>query len=286
LEQDIHDTNVKKVKWRRAIDYRFGKIEHVLYKLTTDCTAENIHDFRVEIKKLKALIRLFSFSIRETSACKFPKSLNKVYKSLGSLREWQIQKQRITKAAGEMHYVGTLDYKHKIDRKTDVCRRRVIELIRRLRDWKKNRDQIKNNCPEKSGPESISAFIQMKMHAIQDSLLSGDYNDESMHDMRKKLKDVQYILSAAKKEEEIKKHTARLKSVQSVSGNLGNFHDLCIALLMLKKEIKMLHKKTSEKKLLWKIRDNWYTEKVKLRQQTIQSMQALILHHFSEVGTN
>ncbi len=286
MEQDIHDTKVKKEKWQKAIDYRFSKTEHVLHKLTLDCTVENIHDFRVEIKKLKALLRLFSFSIRETSACKFPKPLNKVYKSLGSLREWQIQKQSITKAAGEMHYVEPIVYKLKIDRRTDACRRRVIELIGKLPDLKKNRDQIKNNCPERLSPESISSFIKTKMHAIQDTLLSGDYNDESMHDMRKKLKDVQYILSAAKKEEETNKHSARLKSVQSVSGYLGDFHDLCIALLMLKKELKMLHKETSEKKLLRKIRDNWYAEKVKLRQQTIQSTQALILHHFPESCTN
>jgi len=269
-----------------AIEDRFSKTNHVLHQMTLDCSADHIHSFRVEIKKLKALIRLFSFSIPDPSTCKFPKPLDTLYKSLGSLREWQIQKQNIAKTAEEMHYANQLAYLDIINRKTDSCKRRVMELMGRLPDLKRFMEQIKNNSPGELTPDSIDEFIQMKMLAVQNVLQSGKYDDASMHDMRKKVKDVQYIISGSEKAGRTNEHIARLKSVQYVSAKLGDYHDLCIALILLKKELNKLHKDTDEKKLLRKIKNKWQADKLSLRQRTTDSLQVLIQHHFPEACVN
>jgi len=284
LEQDIHDTTVKKVKWQEAIDYRFSNIEHVLHKLKHDCTTDNIHEIRVQIKKLKALIRLFSFSTTVTSNSKFPKPLNKLYNSLGHLREWQIQKQHITKAADDLHYADSLAYMHKINRKADTCKRRVMKKISRLPDLKRTRDDIKNNSPLDPASRSVLGFVQSKMHTVQLVLQSGKADDESMHDMRKKIKDVQYVISGSGKTSETKKESSRLQSVQKVSGQLGDFHDMSVSLLLLKKELKTVHKDPAEKKLLRKIKGNWQTAKLEQRQQTILLTKSLIQQYFPEFG--
>jgi CHAD domain-containing protein len=284
LEQDIHDTTVKKEKWQEAIDYRFSKIEHVLHKLKHDCTTDNIHEFRVQIKKLKALLRLIGFSMPVASNSRFPKPLNKLYESLGRLREWQIQKQHITKAADELHYTEPLAYVHKIDRKSDACQRRIMKKISQLSDLKKDRDHIKNNCPVALTPKSIIGFIQSKMHAVQLVLLSRKVDDESMHDMRKKIKDVQYVISGSDKTSETNKESSQLQSVQKVSGQLGDFHDMSVSLLLLKKELKTVHKDPAEKKLLRKIKGNWQAAKLEQRQQTILLTKSLIQQYFPEFG--
>jgi CHAD domain-containing protein len=284
LEQDIHNTNVKNVKWQKAIDHRFSKIEHVLHKLTLNYTADNIHDFRVEIKKLKALLRLFSFRMPADSSFRFPKPLNKLYKSLGLLREWQIQKHNIAKAADELHYTETLTYVNKINGKTDICKRRVMQKISKLPDLKKNMEQIKNNCPSELSPKSIVEFIQSKMHAVQLVLLNGEFDDKYMHDMRKKIKDVQYILSGSEKTNETNEASSRLQSIQKVSGQLGDYHDMSVSLLQLKKELKTAHKNPDEKRLLRKIEHYWQAAKLEMRQETILSVRALIQQHFPEFG--
>jgi len=269
-----------------AIEDRFNKTNHVLHKMTLDCTAEHIHSFRVEIKKLKALIRLFSFGVQDPSTCRFPKPLDTLYKSLGRLREWQIQKQNIAKTAEGMQYAKQLAYMDTINRKTNSCKRRVMEIMGQLPDLKKYTEQIKNNNPETLTRISIQEFIRTKMLAVQNILQSGKYDDASMHDMRKKVKDVQYIISGSEKAGETNEQTARLKSVQHVSAKLGDYHDLCITLILLKKEIRKLHKVTDEKKLLRKIKDQWQADKLNLRRRTLDSLQVLIQHHFPEACLN
>jgi CHAD domain-containing protein len=284
LEQDIHNINVKKGKWQKAIDNRFSRIEHDLHKLTLDCTTDNLHDFRVNIKKLKALLHLLSFSLPAASNFMFPKPLDKMYKSLGLLREWQIQKRNITKAADELHYTETLAYVHKIDLKTDEYKRKIRQKISQLPDIESNKDQIKNNSPSEISSKSITGFIQFKMHAVQLVLISGKFDDESMHDIRKKIKDVQYILSGTGKTNETNVVSSRLQSIQKVSGQLGDFHDMSVSLLQLKKELKTVPKNHDEKKLLLKIKDNWQAAKLDMRQQTILSTRALIQQYFPEFG--
>ena len=282
----MHDIELRKEKWQLAIEYRYSKIDLVLQEMILESTADNIHDFRVEIKKLKALIRLLSFNVRNDAPPRFPKSLNNIYKSLGGLREWQIQKQKIGEAAGEMHDPAPLNYLNTIDSKMNLWKRRVRERIRHLTDLKKSFARIKGKCPEKLSPESITGFIQTKIQTIQHLLQNGDCDDESLHEMRKKLKDVQYILSGTEKSDETPEDSSRLKSIQQISADLGDFHDLYIALILLNRELKRHHEETDEKKQLRRIRDKWRAEKETLRLRTIQSTKALIQQNFPELVRN
>lgn len=278
--------DAKKQKWHQVIEHRFNKTELALQKITRDFTGDHIHDFRVEIKKLKAVIRLISYNVPDPVVCKFPKPLNKLYKALGSLREWQIQKTNIVQASGEMHFAIPTNYMHKINLKTFADQRRVMELIQKLPDMKKMKDQIKSNGPDELSPASIIRFIQTKIHAVQVVVKSGKEDDESMHDMRKKIKDIQYVLSGIAKTGEIDEQSSPLESVQEVSGQLGDYHDLCTSLALLKKELQISNTETGEKKMLRKIKESWQAEKLKLRKQTIRSTKALIGLHFSDAVLN
>lgn len=286
MERNIHHTSLKKEKWHGIIEHRFKKTADALQKIEKDCSGDHIHDFRVEIKKLKAFTNLIGYNVPDPAACKIPKPLTKLYKALGSLREWQIQKQNIVKAAGELQFEKPLNYLHKISRETDACQRRVRSLIQRVPDSKKMAERIKNNGPDDLSPASITRFIQTKIQKVQELLQNGNKDDESMHDMRKKIKDVQYILSGLAKTGEIDKASAPLESVQQVSTLLGDFHDLCTTQLLLKKELNINRKETDEKKLLRKIKDNWQAEKLKLRRQTLLATRSLIERHFSEGRLN
>ena len=90
----MKSTDIKKGKWQADLEERFSKIYTLLQKIDNHFENNDIHDYRVEIKKLKALIRLFNFTASESITCRFPKKLNKIYKALGHLREWQIQEKK------------------------------------------------------------------------------------------------------------------------------------------------------------------------------------------------
>ena len=254
--------------------------------MVPECAPEDIHDFRITVKKLKAIIRLFNGVSTRASACRFPKSLNKVYKTLGFMRECQIQKQKILKAAKETGSMEPLIYLNKINRKTELFKQKVIRSIQSLPDVNKKRDQIINDCSEEITDASITRYIQTKMNAIQLLLLNRPCDDEHMHEMRKKIKDIQYIFSGVAKNDHIDVSSSRLRTIQRVSAELGEFHDLCIAIVLLKKELKLHDKERDEQKILRKTKVNWLTEKKRLHQQIIESIELLIRDHVHEFSMN
>jgi CHAD domain-containing protein len=276
----------KKEKLHRTVEHRFDKTETALKKITEDFTEDNIHDFRVEIKKLKAFVRLMGYGIPGNAEPKFPKPLNKFYKALGSLREWQIQKTKILKAAGEMQYSGPQLYVQKIDRKMAASNQKAITLMKKIPDIKKMMEKIHIRDSEEPGAASMVGFIHSRIQRVKEILHSGKKDDESMHEIRKKIKDIQYILSGVGKSGEIEEHSSTLASVQDVSALLGDYHDLCVSVALLKKELNSIPKETSEKKLLLRLEAQWLDEKQKSCEHTIQSTQSLIETHFSEQHLN
>ena len=251
-----------------------------------ECAPDDIHDFRITVKKLKAIIRLFNAVSTRASACRFPKSLNKVYKTLGFMRECQIQKQKILKAANEMGGMEPLIYLKKINRKTELFKQKVIRSIQSLPDVNKKKDQIINDCSEEITGTSITQYIQTKMDAIQLLLRNRQCDDEHMHEMRKKIKDIQYIFSGVAKNDHIPVSSSQLRTIQRVSAELGEFHDLCVAIVLLKKELKLRDKELDEQKILRKTKDNWLTEKNELHQHIIESIQSLIRKNVHEFSMN
>jgi CHAD domain-containing protein len=262
-------------KCQADVEERFNKINLVLQKIIIGFATDDIHDFRVEIKKLKALLRLFSSVAMDPSAYRFPKSMNKVYKAMGHLREWQIQHQKISKSCSERNYIEPVSYLNKIGRKTDLCKLKAGELIRYLPSLEKKKEQIKNHCPEKLPPAAIQSFILTKTQTVHHLLLAGANDDASMHNMRKLLKDVQYTLSDQAKELRTAEGSSRLKAIQKVSGLLGDFHDLCVAVSLINRERKVLHKTSEEKKLLRDIRKRWQIDKENLRQEAFDQCMKL-----------
>lgn len=275
-------TELQKDKWQASVEERFKKINLVLQKVIPDFAPDDIHDFRVEVKKLKALLKLFSSASENPSIFLFPKRLNKVYKTLGHLREWQIQKQKIDRSRSEKNYPGHLPYLNKIDVKTELYKLKAVDLIWDLPSFVQNKEQIKNCCPDKGLTATISAFFHSKMEIIHNMLLSGKRDDESMHEMRKLLKDVQYVLSEAEKKGEPVEGFSRLKTIQKVSGQLGEFHDLYVALALLDRELEDLHNNGKEKDQLQPIQQDWRSEKEKLRQQVMQLLQEMDQRNFPD----
>jgi CHAD domain-containing protein len=277
---------LKKIKLDKALTDRFKKIEAVLDKLKQDSNPNLIHIFRVETKKLKALIRLLRFNLKNPAVVKFPKPLNELYQSMGSLREWQIQKKKIEKACGDLKLSEPKAYLHRINRKTDSCKRRVRKLTNHFQTLKKYLNRILENSPTIFKPETITLFILDKVHSVQLILLSGKFDDESMHEIRKKIKDIQYIISGAAKTGETDEKSSTLKPIQELSAMLGDYHDLCISLELLKKEIETIRIETSEKKLLRQINENWQAEKMKLHKHAIESTRTLVDSYYSERRLN
>lgn len=80
---------------RDIIESRFKKINASFGAVVTDFATEDIHRFRVEIKKLRAFLHATKKGLT------LPKQLKKFYSLASVIRNLQMQQQRIVKAAAE-----------------------------------------------------------------------------------------------------------------------------------------------------------------------------------------
>jgi CHAD domain-containing protein len=270
-------------KWANYLDNRFSKINLVLQKVDNSFNTSDIHDFRVEVKKLKALIRLFNSAVSDPPICHFPKKLNKIYKALGHLREWQIQRQKIISAFEVQNHSTPRFYIDKIRRKTEQHKRKTGKLLNPLPSLEKNKEKIKKHFHFTISPEAKRSFIGKRMKIIHELLTSGANDDDSMHYMRKMLKDAQYTLSGSEKDSETNEEPARLKTIQAVTSQLGELHDLHIALILLKKELNSLKNNSREKILLNTIMRSWQSEKEKIRKETLKDIREIDSANFSNL---
>ena len=80
---------MKKRKTAPVIKHRFNKINKALAKITVDFGSKDIHDFRVEFKKMRAFLRLAA-SDQATGG-----RLHHFFQIAGFIRNLQLQQQRI-----------------------------------------------------------------------------------------------------------------------------------------------------------------------------------------------
>ena len=63
-----------------------------------DDSAEAIHLFRIEIKKLRAFLRLLSLKLKKEDELKLPFKIKKMYKYAGKIRDRQLHRKRMKAA--------------------------------------------------------------------------------------------------------------------------------------------------------------------------------------------
>ena len=73
----------------------YRKLKKQTKTVAEEFDMEAIHQFRVEYKKLRAFLRIISLQHETAGEIKFPKKLKRGYNIIGSVRDLQLQQQRI-----------------------------------------------------------------------------------------------------------------------------------------------------------------------------------------------
>lgn len=74
----------------------FNKIHKLLEHIIDSFNEEAIHEFRKEIKRVRAFLRLFSIEKAEEDKLKISAMMKTFYSYLGIIRNLQLQKKNIT----------------------------------------------------------------------------------------------------------------------------------------------------------------------------------------------
>jgi CHAD domain-containing protein len=223
------DQFMRKHKTAPIIKQRYDKIGKNLEKLLGSFTAEGLHDFRVEFKKLRAFLRLVA-----SERTKAGRHLHRFYQLAGFIRSLQLQQQRIGEAWMDKEhlpksYLDLLDAE--ISAKIDMAQRYAKKNLSVKKEIQKTLARTSHYLSKTSS----TGFTRSAATRLEHLSGARPLSEDLMHEIRKRLKDLSYNRSYIEKEAALilpasltDKH--RLSQVLET---LGKFQDLRSGLALL-----------------------------------------------------
>lgn len=222
--------------------YQFYKEkEEVFHKnfkvINSEPTFHSIHDFRVSIKRIKAIFRLLDMiSFEFNSKIQF-KPYRSVFKPAGNIREVQVNRNTIKL------YKLTPETKSSFtkycDKKEGKSQLRLIEKLS-LFDYdlaKNTKKLIKDSCKEISEDEvrmKTDFFIRERIEAIE-KIASNSPDELSVHQARINLKEISAVIMLLKKMELQGFDKDILHKIKKTEDKLGDWHDKVVLELFIEK---------------------------------------------------
>lgn len=262
---------MKRKQAYKIVHYYFIKLKKYARLFQKEFDEEAFHQFRVNIKKLRAFLRMMRLMAEKPGELKFPHRFKKMYALTGKIRDRQLYLERVN------------------EKKPTYPASKIVALQKEINELKKRKDKllsqkeltviemhIKNNLPTDVGAGLIKNFFAHKLAAIQEIISKNNYKDSKFHDIRKALKDILYIIRIFQNDLKIPLpfpfwSKPELKNAERLSHNLGLFNDAGIALSFVRSpDVKKAGQK--EKVLLSAIRKKWMAEKRKLKKDILRDL--------------
>ena len=234
---------------KRIILLHFRRLRKSYNDIKDAARMEPIHDFRVEYKKLRAFLRLLSFSENQ-HRLKVPGHLKRVYKCGGTVRDLQLHITNLE--GGEKELKMPSGHVHQLKKDLIIAKRNLKKTLSPeiIPETKKEIiDQV-------SGSLTVSVveqFISYKSAEINDILSGRLLRDLDFHQVRKNLKDIIYNAKIITKQPGFHLpwkvwNTEKENSFNELADDLGNFQDIVNQSAFLKR----IREKASEseKKLI------------------------------------
>lgn len=274
---------MKQEQIKQELQRRFKEVCHYYDNMLEDFEVETVHDFRVEIKKLRAFLRLLNAVKISDKTLKIDAGLRDCYHIAGDVRNLQLHRQRIINLCNNFEisvpasYLNLLTTNERL--KQQECRKIVRHIS--LREIEKCLIQDINH---KLSDKAIGQYMVQKKKELEAFFLLPYLSDDDLHGLRKMLKDLLYSLGY------VKAHINLLpafftdkKNIEELANRLGDFYDLCMAVAFLSDDyIEAIE--GEEKDLCRKWRQYFEANKTVLK-QSIASVLYLAAHHADTPGT-
>lgn len=196
---------------------------------------EEVHRFRVAVKKLRALMRLLFYN-KPGKRARVPAPLKDLYRCTGNIRNLQLQEERIVQVTfrGNLwpeNYISFLGSKQQAW-KTEAGKKKHVKPVtsweeKRIRKWMKRLEK-----------KQIRTYAIHQSSLLKNLLLLEHFEDDDLHQLRKFLKDILYNWKYIKRFiiAQLPFFLQGKKDIETFTVLLGEFQDVCIALELLEKE--------------------------------------------------
>jgi len=262
LEEIVHKYCHKLAEHANAIPGKFDK--------------EDIHELRVNYKKLRAFIRLLQEDADSSKHLSIPESIKNVYQAGAEVRDRQLfldfinaSIKNVTEALPQ--FVSGIN--------KDLFKAKE-KLVKEIEDasFKDAESKIKKSLPSFLHDEAIHRFVHRKVAAVQLILLSLE-NDEDLHGIRKHLKDLLYVIRIYEQEWGISFPIQAWKSeklLNDLTSALGDYNDLSIAYTFLE-TVSNEQLPEQEQSVLTGLKEKVSKKKTSMQQELMNKVRSLKL---------
>ncbi len=250
----------------------YKKIKKQLNKIAANFDTEQIHQFRVAYKKLRALLRMISIQNEPTGKLNISKKLNHCYHIAGLLRDLQLQRQRIEKTS-RRKLIKLGPYFNLLREEMNKLKTELAEIIA-TNPVAASERKTNKNAPGKFPLTRIRIYANEKWQTVYEMIAAAHFTEQSLHTIRKNLKDLFYNLRSDKAtwHKVLSKHTINKKQYNQLLDELGDFHDLCAGVSLLNSSrIKKLNKQ--QQQILMQIKRELVKEKAAMKRLLVTKLQ-------------
>jgi CHAD domain-containing protein len=251
-----------------ALDKRFKKVEKHYNKSFEDFELEEIHGFRLEMKKLRAFIRLINTNIPGYRKIKKERKIKSFYNTTGNIRNLQLYQQRVSHLCYNMLLEKPVQYLQLLHNEENKQKKKAGRIADKI-SFNHFQKKIIDLVSDKLNTQSVQAFVIQKKHTLLELIFLLDYSDEAMHEIRKVLKDLlydwKYISSYVSPA--FPAWFTYKKNIEVFTDKLGEFHDLCIALYFFKPVYIDKNADEKEKKILLTLRQKLEETKGEMKEE-------------------
>jgi len=249
-----------KKKVYRKIRNSFKKLKRLSPEILKDFDPEKIHRFRVEYKKLLAMLRFIGSAHSKKHRPRIPDKIIALYHTLGNIRTFGIQQDKMKAGKPDSPEWNLTHY---------LLEMKVWAAHEKIGAEKLLKDKIFPATLARLRTKKPSAVIRKKFtdRHVRSLRTLGPWekqDDVSLHESRKLLKDIQYTWKYLKLSDD--KSGLRLTLSKSVisrlTDQLGEYHDLVLAIGLL--ETKNTDIEQQEKEQLAAVKEKWVSEKNRL----------------------
>lgn len=262
---------MKREELEKVVEKHIDAIDKHSNKLPGSFDQEDIHDLRVNYKKLRAFLRLLQLE-KDAGDLSIPDKLKSLYHHCGTVRDWQL-------FLAELQHTGVTaklpDCMQRWNHQLFTYKWQAVHAIEAMH-FKKILHVITKELPGKLHDDTVKRFMHKKIAAIHILVLAAE-NEKDLHAIRKQIKDIIYNIRIFDNDRGIRfpfRGWKGEKELNKMATTLGDFNDRCLAISLLQPSY-IIKCNTDEQHVLRNLQMNWLHEKEAQQLQLLQHVQEL-----------
>jgi CHAD domain-containing protein len=256
---------MKKKTIEESIAKRCDKINKLQDKLAVKFDMEEIHELRLEVKKIRATFRLLNENDHQEKI-RLPHRLKDLYDSVGMIRNIQLLREKISKEASNPNDAIVLATLTQLNFDENGWKEKAAKYSKGKSVIKKKK--ILKRITTVVDEKTVKKFTRKKLSEMQ-AQGSIDFSDNALHSVRKILKDFTYAWSYIEKSATSAMPIAlrTQDKVKALTEMIGDFQDTRVFLDILHVDNRVEQPTQNGSAAMENFKYNLFQQKRKLKKQ-------------------